>query len=354
MPFRTLTGHRRLLERLAGAASRGTLPPSLIFAGPEGVGKRLSAVALAQFLNCSAIDFRLKAEATDNSTTDLVASAFRRKEIPDACGECASCKRIARGVHADVLLIEPGENGSIGVDQVREAVDRAAYRPFEGRRRVVIVDRADTMLAPAQNALLKTLEEPPSASMFVLVTSRPDVLLPTVRSRCPQLRFGRLEPAEVVNELIRTHGYSSSEAHAAASLSDGSIGRALEGASEGYVEARTAAATLLEDVAASPDPRRRLESAKTLTAGRAAGDRNELAARLRALSSMLRDLAVLVTRGDVRQLANADLRPALERLGAAFENGRALAAFSSVDRALAALERNASPKIVADWLALQI
>ncbi len=90
--------------------------------------------------------------------------------------------------------IEPGETGSIKVDQVREAIDRTAYRPFEGRRRVVIVDDADAMQLEAQNALLKTLEEPPSASMFVLVTSRPDVLLPTVRSRCQRLRFGRLRP----------------------------------------------------------------------------------------------------------------------------------------------------------------
>ena len=112
----------------------------------------------------------------------------------DACGTCASCKRIARGVHADVLLVEPGESGTIKIDQVREAIDRAAYRPFEGRRRVVIVDDADALNAEAQNALLKTLEEPPAASTFVLVTSRPDMLLPTVLSRCQRLRFGRLVP----------------------------------------------------------------------------------------------------------------------------------------------------------------
>ena len=110
----------------------------------------------------------------------------------DACGTCASCTRIARLVHADVLLVEPGDTGVIKVDQVRDVVERTAYRPFEGRRRVVIVDEADAMLSEAQNALLKTLEEPPSASMFVLVTSRPDELLPTVRSRCQRLRFGRL------------------------------------------------------------------------------------------------------------------------------------------------------------------
>ena len=128
MPFRAITGHRPLLELLARATVRGTVPPSLIFAGPGGVGKRLTAVALAQALNCLR---PLPSTPTDGH---------------DACGECAACNRIARGVHADVLVIEPGDSGSIKVDQVREAIDRAAYRPFEGRRRVVVVDGADALV----------------------------------------------------------------------------------------------------------------------------------------------------------------------------------------------------------------
>ena len=334
MPFRTITGHRHLLDLIARAVTRGTLPPSVIFAGPEGVGKRLTAVALAQLMNCAA--------------PDTVRG-------PDGCGTCPSCKRIARGVHADVLLIEPGETGAIKIDQVRDAIERAAYRPFEGRRRVVIVDDADTVSPEAQNALLKTLEEPPAASTFVLVTSRPDMLLPTVRSRCQQLRFGRLSPADVASVLMREHAFAEADAHAAAALSDGSIGLALDGGTEAFVDAREAATGLLETVAASNDPRRRLEGAKALTgAARGGSDREELARRLRALSSILRDLGALLSRADERCLANADLRPLLQRLQRSFDGERALRAFSAVDRALSALDRNASPKIVADWLAFQI
>ncbi len=331
MPFRDLTGHAQVLELLSRAAVRGTLPPSLIFDGPEGVGKRKAALALAQLLNCTAA-------ATTSSG--------------DSCGECPSCKRIARGVHADVVLLEPGDTGAIKVDQVRDVVERTAYRPFEGRRRVVIVDQADEMLVEAQNALLKTLEEPPSASIFVLVTSRPDVLLPTVRSRCPRLRFGRLAPADVAQVLMVAHGYGAEAAHAAASMSDGSIGRALDGASEAFVEARSAAARMLEGVASSNDPRRRLDSAKALIGN--GSDRDDLARTLRALSSMLRDLGILLSRADGRWLANADLAPLLERLQRSFDGERTLRAFAAVDRALSALDRNASPKIVADWLAFQI
>ena len=235
MPFREIAGHDRLKELITRAAVRGTLPPSLIFAGPSGVGKSMMALALAQFVNCLA----------------PVGEA-------DACGECASCRRIVRGVHADVLRIEPGETGSIKIDQIREAIERAAYRPFEGRRRVVIIDGAEQMIVNAQDAILKTLEEPPNASTFILITDTPDMLLPTIRSRCQRLRFGRLSPADVADVLIAKHEYAEADAHAAASLSDGSVGQALEGGSEDFLEARTAAMQLLETVADDPGPARRI------------------------------------------------------------------------------------------------
>jgi DNA polymerase-3 subunit delta' len=235
VPFREIAGHDHLKQLIARAAVRGTLPPSLIFAGPAGVGKAMMALALAQFLNCLA-----PAEE-------------------DACGECASCRRIVRGVHADVLRIEPGDTGSIKIDQIREAIERAAYRPFEGRRRVVIIDHAEQMVVNAQDAILKTLEEPPNASTFILVTDTPDTLLPTIRSRCQRLRFGRLSPGDVAEVLIARHEYAEADAHAAASLSDGSVGRALEGGSEDFVDARAAALQLLETVADDPPPARRIQ-----------------------------------------------------------------------------------------------
>src|SRR4029077_19987848 len=132
----------------------------------------------------------------------------------DACGECASCRRIARGVHPDVIIVEPEESGSIKIEQLRDVIDRSQYRPFEGRRRVVIIDEADAAGADAQSALLKTLEEPPSASVFILVSSIPDALLPTVLSRCPRLRFGPLTPADVAHVLMRDHKFAETDARA--------------------------------------------------------------------------------------------------------------------------------------------
>jgi hypothetical protein len=165
------------------------------------------------------------------------------------------------------------------------------------------------------------------------------------------LRFGRLPPADIAHVLEAVHGYSSADAHAAAALADGSVGRALEGGSEEYVRAREAAATVLTRIASASEPRGRLDAAKALTDGR--GDREDVARRLRAVASLLRDLGVLHARADERDLANADLKPLLARLLKSFDGRRTIRAFSAIDRALDALDRNASPKIVADWFVLQ-
>src|SRR5262249_57070356 len=107
------------------------------------------ATALAQALNC--------------------LSPADHGDARDACGICSACSRIARGVHPDVVAVVPDEKGRVNVEHIRDVIDRVGFRPFEGRRRVVMIDDAATMLAPPQSALLKVLEEPPSSSVFVLV-----------------------------------------------------------------------------------------------------------------------------------------------------------------------------------------
>ena len=338
MPFRDIIGHRRVVSLLSRALEENRLPPALLLAGPAGVGKRRTAMALAESVNCQ----------QPRATADLPR---------DACGECAACRRIRRGVHPDVVVIEPGDSGSIKIEQVRDVIDRAGYRPFEGRRRVVIIDEADALVAPAQNALLKTLEEPPPASIFVLVSSLPDALLPTVRSRCPRLRFGGLSAGDIAAVLMRDHGYSETDARAAAADADGSVGRALSAESADLADARDSARRLLEQTARLSDPSRRIELARNLSPaarGTPAGERDQLAACLRALASLLRDLGILAARADAGALANADLAPQLDALARSYDGERTMRAYVAVDQALAALERNASPKIVADWLVLQL
>ncbi len=278
-----------------------------------------------------------------------------------------------------MLVVEPGDMGSIRIEQVRDVIERASYRPFEARRRVVVVDEADTLVPPAQNAFLKTLEEPPAGTIFVLVSSIPDALLATVRSRCTRVRFGALSAAEVAEILMRDHSYPEEEARAAAADADGSIGRALSARSLDLMETRAAARSLLEQAARTSDPAQRIELVKELTTPAArpvasrrqastssdeargpggqlkiAGERDRLEACLRALASLLRDLGILSVRGDPRMVANADLAAEFERLSGAFDSDRTDRAFIAVDQALVALDRNVSPKVVADWVVLRL
>ena len=248
MPFREVVGHTRLIDLLSRSVAGGTLPPSLLFAGPAGIGKYLTALAVAQALNC---------------TNTTKGSGLGAQGSVDACGKCAACSRIARGVHPDVLLVTPGDNGSIKIDQVRDIVDRSQYRPFEGRRRVVVIDEADTLVAPAQNALLKTLEEPTPSSVFILVTARPDMLLPTVLSRCPQLRFRPLSTEEMTTALV-AQGRTAAEARAVAATADGSLGHALQVDAGELVESRELARKVLESAGAQHDPASRFALSRRL------------------------------------------------------------------------------------------
>jgi len=303
MPLRDIRGHRRLIELLARSIERGALPPASIFAGPSGVGKRATALAVAQLINCQS----------------PVSSP--QSPVPDACGTCAACSRIARGVHPDVLVVEPGDSGNIKMEPIRDAIDRTGFKPFEGRRRVVIIDEADALVPGAQSALLKTLEEPPPSSIFILVTARPDALLPTVRSRCIRLWF------------------------------------AADGASAVDEEARAVAERVLVRAAGSDAVAPRLDAAKDLltnTGRGGASDREQLSAYLRAMASLLRDAEVLATGADERAIANPDSREALQRLSAAYRGDRGVRAFAAVDQGLVALDRNAGVKVVADWVALQL
>jgi len=350
MSFREIVGHRRLKRLLARAVRSGTLPPSLVFAGPEGVGKKRTALALAQALNCLG-------PVGDGATGEQ-----------DGCGTCAACSRIARGLHPDVIVVKrPDDKSEIVVAQARELIRQVGYRPFEGRSRVVIIDGADEMGSDSQDALLKTLEEPPSRNVFVLVTSRPNLLSTTVRSRCCVLRFAPVPATEIAESLEASHGFTAGDARAAAALSGGSFARAIGARAGEEAQARAVAAAVLMETARASDVRAKLAACSALLKsvarkgrdsekeGKGAGaDRESVAGRLRALGSLLRDLAVVTTRAPDTALVNLDLRADLESLARHYDRDRVARAFSAVGRSLAALERNASPKIVADWLALQL
>ena len=204
----------------------GEVAHAWLLLGPRGSGKRAVALAMAAALNCPV-------------------------EPGLGCGRCSTCRRISRRRHPDVHHVVP-EGPLIPVDVVRESiVPEAARSPFEGARKVFIVEEADRMNQPAQNALLKTLEEPEPDTVFVLISEHEDELLETVRSRCLVTRLEPLAQDELI-ALLERQGASEDQARLAARLADGDLERARALAFDPAVAARRRLWTALPRRLASP------------------------------------------------------------------------------------------------------
>ena len=255
--------------------------------------------------------------------------------------------------------LEPDDRASIKIDVVRDVLeqDRRSGRS-RARRRVVLIREADTLEPAAQNSLLKSLEEPPPGTMFILTTAVPGALLPTVRSRCMRLRFGRLTSAEVAAGAdARSRSYSDAEAREAAPLADGSIGQALALVDNDLSMFRELAMGLLQQTAGRADTQSRVQAASALHTGGSKKERTreDVAIVLRLMASMLRDLEAINAGADRAVLANPLLDRRSRSAGARLSPAIAPAtAFGAVDRALTALERNAGTKVVTEWLAVQM
>jgi DNA polymerase-3 subunit delta' len=192
----------RLLRNIV---ARRRIPNGLLFWGPGGVGKRLTALEMAKAINCA------------SPTAGM------------ACDTCLPCRKIGKGHHPDVKTITPsGKARNIAVDTIDFISDLSSYRPFESDWRIFLIQDVDRMGEPAQNHFLKTLEEPPSQTLFILMTEFPRILLPTIRSRCQQLRFGALRPETVTTLLLKERKLSPDAAASIASVSQGQMSRALD------------------------------------------------------------------------------------------------------------------------------
>ena len=224
-----------------------------------------------------------------------------------------------------------------------------------------VLDDADTLTPVVQNTLLKTLEEPAKSSQFILVTARPDGLLPTVRSRCPQLRFGRLDVDEVAALLVERQTMSAVAAREVAFASDGSPGRAFADASALGESVRALAERVVGAAEGSPAERLRVaallaeadKKAKRLPGAKGATDREMLRERLDALGVVVRDLGIEASGGD-RRWQSRQPSPPLADLARRLGPERLARAYAAVEEARQALDRNVSFKAVADWVALAL
>jgi DNA polymerase III subunit delta' len=329
MPFREIRGQDRAVTQIRCAWAIGRLPQAYCFAGPPGVGKRTTALALAQAVNCQA------------PLPGAIAG-----EPGDACGRCIPCRKIARAEHPDVNVVQPEEKTVITIDQIRELRTGAGLRAYEGKAKVWILDPADQMQEPAANAFLKTLEEPAGASLFVLVTATPSALLATIRSRCQGVRFDPLTE-ESLQEILLGHGRSPEEAAAAAALAGGSAARALaldvagvRALQERIVSEAWSALGSLPAV---------LERAESLSKDRAGFE-----AALEVLVGFSRDVAVTKVGGKAAEQLLPGRRAEAERLATAHSLAAILTVYAAQAEAQRALTRYANPRLTAERMLLRM
>lgn len=230
MPIDGLRGHRELYARLL-AELRARPSHAYLFAGPRGVGKALVAEALVHGFVCergSGGEFCCRPEQCPMREGSVTARQRARTEVADKCDCCPGCVQTALGVHPDVLHVRRAPNRTdVLIDQVRELIASLGVKPVRAPMRLAILDDAETLNIPAQNALLKTLEEPPGRSIIFVVSASERALLDTVRSRLRTVRFAPLAPADLEAVLAACTGADRKQASAIARLARGSAARAL-------------------------------------------------------------------------------------------------------------------------------
>lgn len=196
-----LLGNEQLNRRISGILETGRISHCYLFSGPEGSGKHTAAKLFASGIQCSGSGKK-------------------------PCGRCANCRKIAEGIHPDLLFVDDDEHKSIPVKLLKETVADAYVMPNEGKKKIYVFPYAEKLSMQGQNILLKLLEEPPAHAVFFLLISNATLLLPTVRSRCVELQLAPIGEAALMRELSRRKpGHSEEELTRAAKC--GYLGQAL-------------------------------------------------------------------------------------------------------------------------------
>ena len=322
MGFAQIVGHSKQLETLRLALAHGRLHHAYLFVGEAGLGKKTIGLSLAKAIHCS------------------VASG-------DFCGECADCARIQDGNHPDVRLIEPltGKK-EISIQQIRELEKELNLRSFSGNKKIVILDPATLMNLSAQNALLKTLEEPPNDSLLILIAASVGELLPTLRSRCLRVSFAPLAREQVAAFLVSEKKVSVEEAKLLAAMSKGSLEAVAAVDSQELLARRHRWIVLLLRVA-SGDYRTAAETAEAL-----AGNKEESLRFLEWAESWYRDLLVYTVTQNQQDMVNVDMLPQIEQMAAAVELEHLLARIAEAKGAVVAIQRNLNRRMVLENLLL--
>lgn len=341
--FDKLIGNDRVKEVFKRLIKSQRVPASLLFAGEDGVGKKQFAFELAKSFLCQNL------------------------QNAESCGDCHPCKRSLkfnfpksddRDAHKQVIFSEHSDLGlvipysrNILVDAIRDLEKEANYRPYEAKARFFIIEDADKMNDAASNALLKTLEEPPPTSYIFLITSRPDSLLQTIRSRCQVVRFAPVRTEKIGEHLLSTKKFSPNDAELLSKLSRGSIGRALETDLQTFRTGRESMLKVLDSLFFREDRATLLQVAEEMSDAKF---KDEFETRLEILQMIIHDVWSLHLGKSKENLVNSDIYSDLEKFAQNSESKRLSKWINEIETLRENLNINLNRKIATDALFMQM
>lgn len=314
MPLCAIKGQDRVIDALQRSIAANRVAHAYLFEGPDGCGRRTTALALIQALFC------------------------KEPVNGDACGSCSSCRKLASGNHPDLHLLSPLlDKRDISIEQIRELQQQLSLRPFEAKRKACLIEPAERMNEKSANALLKTLEEPPGHAIIILLSTQADLLLSTIRSRCQHLRFSPLDDSSVI-ELLVQQGMTSSKALELAPLAEGSMERAVALEEESDAMRRQELLVLLSKVS-SKHIATVFDAAESVASGR-----EETLLTFNLLISLLRDLLLICSCGQ-GGIANRFLNSELTAEASRFTPAGCMEALEHALEIRRAVQGNANSKL---------
>ncbi len=315
MNFRDFIGNEKIVLRLSKTSERNRFPHACLFHGKEGVGKRSLAMILAKSFNC------LEPDGC----------------VP--CDLCANCRKIDRAVHPDVTVIAPDpDKNNILIEQTRELIRQMSFKPFEGKKRVFIIDDAERMSRESTNSLLKTLEEPPENACLFLITSNIGKILPTIQSRCQQHRFVGIPSSAIENYLMENNDYSQEDAHRAALLAEGSLGNAIKANLQEFTENRGKLIKILETLIIINKKDSFVQCAENLPS-----ERKELKSAFEKIQCLFRDIVVVITGSSKALMVNRDIHGKLLQFSEYFRLEDITEISDEISGVVEVLEKNINP-----------
>lgn len=329
MSFNRLIGQQKVKSILTEAAVSGRLGHAYMFVGPEGIGKKSFADEFAKLIMCGG----------------------RRDEEDEPCGRCESCVLLGQGFNPDCVREDvPQGKASISVDAVREIQEKITTAPAYGRKKVVIIANADKMTVQAQNALLKTLEEPPEYVVIILLCANKTMMLETVKSRVVTVEFSRNTDEEVRQYYLSNDPEATKEKLAlVCAYADGIIGRAEQiGEGKETEEIRQAVPEIIETAAND-----KFAASKQLS-GLLTKSEDSKAFVFFTLRSFYRDIQIAARYGSKSELMNPDFRETIARLAGKIGYHKAARNAEIVDETWRMLGRNANLKLATDRMIIHL